>query len=70
VIIWVALGGRGTLVGPILGALVIAFLEDYLSGTFVNVWLLILGALVLLVTLFRPQGLIGGKAVQRLTGTK
>jgi urea transport system permease protein len=68
VIIWVALGGRGTLVGPIVGALAIAFLEDYLSGTFVNVWLLVLGILVLLVALFRPQGLLGSQAVRRLTG--
>jgi urea transport system permease protein len=70
VIIWVALGGRGTLVGPIVGALAIAFLEDYLSGTFVNVWLLILGVLVLLVALFRPQGLLGGRTVGRLTGVR
>jgi urea ABC transporter permease protein UrtC len=68
VIIWVALGGRGTLVGPIVGALAIAFLEDYLSGTFVNVWLLVLGLLVLLIALFRPQGLLGGQTVRRLTG--
>ena len=70
VIIWVALGGRGTLVGPIVGALAIAFLEDYLSGTFVEVWLLILGVLVLVVALFRPQGLLGGPAVRRLTGVR
>jgi ABC-type branched-subunit amino acid transport system permease subunit len=70
VIIWVALGGRGTLVGPIVGALAIAFLEDYLSGTFVNVWLLVLGVLVLLIALFRPQGLLGGQTVRRLTGVR
>jgi urea ABC transporter permease protein UrtC len=70
VIIWVSLGGRGTLVGPIVGALAVAFLEDYLSGTFVNVWLLVLGILVLLVALFRPQGLLGGQTVRRLTGVR
>jgi urea transport system permease protein len=70
VIIWVILGGRGTLVGPVVGALVLAFLEDYLSGTFLRAWLLILGGLLLLAVLFRPEGLLGGPRMRRLIGTR
>jgi urea transport system permease protein len=70
VIVWVALGGRGTLLGGVAGALVVAFLSDYLSGTFVQVWQLILGACLLLVVLFRPQGLLGSERVRRLMGTQ
>jgi urea ABC transporter permease protein UrtC len=69
-LIWVALGGRGTLFGGILGAVLIVFVSDYLSGTFAQVWLLLLGALLLLVVLFRPQGLLGGGAVRRMIGTR
>ncbi|MCI0636295.1 MAG: branched-chain amino acid ABC transporter permease [Actinobacteria bacterium] len=70
VIIWVILGGRGTLVGPVVGATVVAFLEDYLSGTFLRVWLLVLGALLLLAVLFRPEGLLGTRRIRRLIGTR
>lgn len=70
VIIWVILGGRGTLVGPVVGALLVASLEDYLSGTFLRVWLLILGALMLLAVLFRPEGLLGNRRIRRMVGTR
>src|SRR5207247_9409751 len=70
VIVWVALGGRGTLLGGVAGALVVAFLSDYLSGTFVQVWQLILGACLLLVVLFRPEGLLGSERVRMLMGTQ
>jgi len=70
VIVWVALGGRGTLIGGIVGALVVAFFSDYLSGAFVQVWQLLLGACLMLVVLFRPEGLIGSEHVRRLMGTR
>jgi urea transport system permease protein len=69
VIIWVILGGRGTLVGPVVGAIVVALLEDYLSGRFLQVWLLVLGGLLLATVLFRPEGLLGGSRVRRFVGT-
>lgn len=69
VIIWVALGGRGVLVGGMLGALVIAFLSIYLSGTLGHVWVLTLGILLLVVVLFRPSGLLGTRAIRRLVGS-
>ncbi|TMD22791.1 MAG: branched-chain amino acid ABC transporter permease [Chloroflexi bacterium] len=69
VIIWVALGGRGVLVGGMLGALTIAFLSSYLSGTLGHVWVLTLGILLLLVVLFKPSGLLGTRAIRRLVGS-
>ena len=69
VIIWVALVGRGVLVGGMLGALTIAFLSSYLSGTFGHVWVLTLGILLLLVVLFKPSGLLGTRAIRRLVGS-
>jgi ABC-type branched-subunit amino acid transport system permease subunit len=69
VIIWVALGGRGVLVGGVVGALVIAFLSSYLSGSVGHVWLLALGVLLLLVVLFRPSGLLGTRAIRRIVGS-
>jgi urea transport system permease protein len=68
VIVWVALGGRGTLVGAVCGALVLAFTEDLLSDVLVNIWVLALGVLVLLVALFRPEGLLGSPKVRRFVG--
>ncbi|MGH9920711.1 MAG: branched-chain amino acid ABC transporter permease [Nitrososphaerales archaeon] len=65
VIIWVALGGRGTLVGPVIGAVAISFVSDYLSGTFAEAWILILGGLLLAVVLFRPAGILGSARVRR-----
>lgn len=70
VIVWVALGGRSTLIGGIVGALVIAFLSDYLSGTFVQVWQLLLGGSLLLVVLFRPDGLLGSRPIRKLMGIR
>jgi urea transport system permease protein len=59
VVIWVAVGGRGTLYGAILGAVVVNYAKTYLTGAFPEVWLYALGALFVLVTLFLPRGVIG-----------
>jgi urea transport system permease protein len=59
VLLWVALGGRGTLVGPVVGAVGLSYLNTRLSGTFLDTWLLIVGlVLVAVITLF-PAGLFG-----------
>ena len=58
-VIWVAVGGRGTLVGAALGALVVNFAKTYFTGAFPEYWLFALGALFVLVTLFLPNGLLG-----------
>jgi urea transport system permease protein len=58
-VIWVAVGGRGTLVGAVLGAVLVNATKTYLTGEFPEVWLFALGALFILTTLFLPRGLIG-----------
>jgi urea transport system permease protein len=57
--IWVAVGGRGTLHGAMLGALLIAAAETMLTARLPEVWLFALGSLFLLVTLFLPRGVAG-----------
>lgn len=58
VIIWVALGGRGTVIGPVLGAIVIDWSSAYLSGNLPYVWKLFLGIAFVLVIVLLPQGLL------------
>jgi urea transport system permease protein len=69
--IWVAVGGRGTLVGPLLGAALVNGAKSWFTVTFPEYWLYFLGALFVLVTLFLPQGVVGllGKLKGR-TGRK
>ncbi|MCS6995378.1 MAG: urea ABC transporter permease subunit UrtC [Casimicrobiaceae bacterium] len=57
--IWTAVGGRGTLVGPILGAFAVNGAKSWFTVAFPEYWLFFLGALFVAVTLFLPQGLIG-----------
>jgi len=59
VVIWVAVGGRGTLYGAIVGAVLVNYAKTYLTGAFPEVWLYALGALFVLVTLFLPRWIIG-----------
>lgn len=58
-IVWVAVGGRGTLGGPILGAIGVSLCYSYLTGKFPGSWLYFLGTLFIIVVLFLPQGLVG-----------
>lgn len=57
--IWVALGGRGTLLGPLLGAGVVNGMKSWFTVAFPEYWLFFLGALFILITLFLPKGIIG-----------
>lgn len=57
-LIMVILGGAGTLLGPAIGAALIVFLEDFVSSITEH-WVLVLGIIYVLVTLFAPRGLIG-----------
>jgi urea transport system permease protein len=59
IVIWVAVGGRGTLYGAAAGAVLVNYAKTYLTGAFPEVWLYALGALFVLVTLFLPRGLAG-----------
>lgn len=69
-IIWVALGGRGTLWGPVIGALLINVGTAYLSSSMPFAWQLILGAAFVIVIVLVPQGLVPLllKPFSRLTG--
>ena len=59
-VIWVAVGGRGTLVGAALGAVVVNYAKTFFtSGALAPYWLFMLGALFILVTLLLPKGIIG-----------
>ncbi|NJO80148.1 MAG: urea ABC transporter permease subunit UrtC [Cyanobacteria bacterium RM1_2_2] len=58
-VIWVAIGGRATLIGAILGALVVNFAKSLLSERFPDIWLFFQGGLFLLVVMFLPDGIIG-----------
>lgn len=58
-VVWVAVGGRGTLVGPVLGAFVVNALKSWATRAYPDIWLIFLGALFVLVTLFMPRGLAG-----------
>jgi urea transport system permease protein len=57
--IWVAVGGRGTLVGALVGAVAINLLKSWLTGEVPEAWLFVLGGLFVLVTLVFPRGLVG-----------
>lgn len=59
VLLWVVLGGRGTLVGPIVGALVLSHLTATLSGTYLDSWLLIVGAVMVAAIMIFPAGFLG-----------
>jgi len=58
-IIWVAVGGRGTLVGPVVGAIGVNWLQSILTTSYPDLWLLVLGALFIGVVLFFPDGVVG-----------
>lgn len=58
-VIWVAIGGRGTLVGAVLGAVLVNFSKTWLTGSFPELWLFALGGLFIAVTLFLPKGIMG-----------
>jgi urea transport system permease protein len=59
IVIWVAIGGRATLYGAVLGALLVNYAKTYFTAALPDVWLFALGGLFVLVTLFLPYGLAG-----------
>ncbi|MBD8877422.1 urea ABC transporter permease subunit UrtC [Roseibium polysiphoniae] len=58
-VIWVAVGGRGTLVGAVIGAVLVNFAKTWFTAALPDVWLFALGALFVIVTLFLPKGIVG-----------
>lgn len=59
VVVWVALGGRGTKFGPIIGAIVVSLLKSFATRAYPDSWLIILGLIFILVVLFMPNGIVG-----------
>lgn len=57
--IWVAVGGRDTILGPVLGAFLVNGMKTWLTGAAPELWLFVLGGLFVLVTLMLPKGLVG-----------
>jgi len=68
IVIWVAIGGRGTLYGAILGAFIVNYASTYFTSALPEVWLYALGGLFVVVTLFLPKGVIGLLHTLRLKG--
>jgi len=58
-IIWVAVGGRGTLLGPVVGAVGVNWLQSVLTTNYPDLWLFVLGGLFVAVVLFFPDGVVG-----------
>ena len=59
IVVWVAVGGRGSKFGPIIGAILINLLKSYTTREYPESWLLILGFVFLFVVLFMPNGVVG-----------
>jgi len=59
IVVWTAIGGRGTLAGPVLGAVLVNVGKSYFTAALPELWLFALGALFVGVTLFLPKGIVG-----------
>jgi urea transport system permease protein len=59
IVVWVAMGGRATLYGAVLGAIGVNYAKTWFTGAFPEVWLFALGGLFVLVTLLLPRGIAG-----------
>lgn len=58
-VVWVAVGGRATLFGAVVGAVLVNYGKTYFTAAFPDAWLFALGAIFVLVTLFLPKGIVG-----------
>ncbi len=58
-VVWCAVGGRGTLIGPIIGAISVNALKSWATRAFPDLWLIILGVMFILIVLFMPKGIVG-----------
>jgi len=67
-VVWVAVGGRGTLIGPILGAFGVNAFKSWATRAYPDLWQILLGALFVFVTIFMPKGLVG--VPEQLRGLK
>jgi urea transport system permease protein len=58
-VVWVAVGGRGTLIGPIIGAFAVNWMKSWATRAYPDLWLFFLGTMFIIVTLFMPKGIVG-----------
>ncbi len=58
-VVWVSVGGRGTLIGPIIGAFVVNAMKSWATRAYPDLWLIFLGTMFILVTVFMPKGIVG-----------
>jgi urea transport system permease protein len=65
IVIWVAIGGRGTLYGAVVGAVLVNYAKTYFTAALPSFWLYALGALFVLVPLFLPSGVVGALSAVR-----
>ncbi len=65
IVVWVAVGGRGTLYGAVLGAILVNYAKSYFTGALPDMWLFVLGGLFIGSTLFLPKGIVGALARAR-----
>jgi len=59
IVVWAAVGGRGTLVGPIIGAILVNYAKTWFTAAYPDLWLFALGGLFVAATLFLPKGIVG-----------
>ena len=59
IVIWVAVGGRGTLYGAALGAIVVNLAKTWFTGAMPELWLFVLGGMFVVVTVLLPKGIVG-----------
>ena len=59
VVVWVAVGGRGTLYGAVIGAILVNYAKTRFTAVWPEAWLFALGGLFVAVTLFLPRGIVG-----------
>ena len=64
IVIWTAVGGRGTIIGPVIGAFLVNGGKSLFTGWFPEYWLFVLGAIFVLSTLLLPRGIVGALAVR------
>lgn len=67
-VIWVVIGGLGTLSGPILGALLVNLAKFYLSSVLLQYWIIVVGVLFIVFVLFLPHGILGALLPRRNAG--
>ena len=64
-VVWVSVGGRGTLIGPIIGAFAVNAMKSWATRAYPDLWLIFLGTMFILVTVFMPKGIVGPPAQLR-----